>query len=412
MTTKNITSADFVIIGAGIVGLTIARELKQRSPAARIIVLEKEPQLGLHASGRNSGVLHSGIYYPENSLKAKVCAAGAKAMAEYCDNFGLPINRTGKVIIPTKETDESQLQLLYQRGINNGAKVELIDAQQLKEIEPMAYTATGQALYSPDTAVIDSKAILLHLSQTLQQQNVVINFSTALQKVDKIKKIIYTSSGKFHYGHAFNTAGLYADKVAKAFGAAKNYTMLPFKGIYYRLDPQCNIKINQLIYPVPDLNVPFLGVHFTKLVNGEVMAGPTAVPALGRENYYGVKGINPSETMNISCNLLRQYYENKQGFRTFAHQEAGRFLKKNFAAAARALVPTLKPEFLLVSQKVGIRAQLLDLQKRELIMDFLIEQQANDTHVLNAVSPAFTCSLSFAKLVVDRANYPAHPVVT
>lgn len=399
---NNITSADYVIIGAGIVGLTIARELKQRSPAARIAILEKEAEVGLHASGRNSGVLHSGIYYPENSLKAKVCVAGAKAMAAYCDEHNLPISRTGKVIIPTQEHDAPQLQLLYQRGINNGARVELIDAQQLKELEPGAYTATGQALYSPDTAVIDSKAILQHLKQSLQQQKVVFHFNAALQSVDQIKKIIYTSAGKIHYGHAFNTAGLYADKVAKAFGAAKHYTMLPFKGIYYRLDPQCSIKLNQLIYPVPDLNVPFLGVHFTKLVNGDVMAGPTAVPALGRENYYGTSGMNPKETLHISFNLLRQYMKNKQGFRTFAHQEAGRFLKSQFAAAARALVPQLKAENLLVSKKVGIRAQLLDLQKRELIMDFLIERQANDTHILNAVSPAFTCSLSFARLVVNE----------
>lgn len=395
-------TADFIIIGAGIMGLAIARQLKINTPEARIIILEKEAQIGLHASGRNSGVLHSGIYYPENSLKAKVCTEGAKAMATYCDEHNLPITRIGKVIVPTHPQDDSQLDLLYSRAINNKANVHILDEHQLKELEPAVKTATGRALFAPETAVIDSKAILQHLSQQLQKQGVEIKLNSQLQQVDAQQRTIQVNDTTITFNHLFNAAGLYADVVAKKFGIADEYTMLPFKGIYYRLDPKSNIQINRLIYPVPDLNVPFLGVHLTKGVTGDVMVGPTAIPALSRENYHGLSGIKLEETINIGWNLLRQYLNNKQGFRNFAHQEAGRFYKTKFTEAAAKLVPTLKPEHLLPSTKIGIRAQLLDLNKRELVMDFLVKKTDHSTHILNAVSPAFTSAFSFANLVINN----------
>jgi L-2-hydroxyglutarate oxidase len=397
--TKN--SFDAIIIGAGIIGLSIARAFKISEPNSRILILEKEDTIGKHASGRNSGVLHSGIYYKENSLKAKICADGARLMREYCEQYALPLKKIGKVILPVKKDDNSQLKLLYQRAQNNGVVVSLIDNQQLQEIEPNAHSLTGMALYSPNTAVVDSKAILQHMLENLKQQNVSIRFNTQLETVDEQNSTIYAEGEYFNYGVLYNAAGLYADKVAHLFGIAKEYTLLPFKGIYYQLSDNSNIKCNGLIYPVPDLNVPFLGVHFTKTINDEIFLGPTALPAFGRENYHGFQGFDAVDTVKISYYLLQQYLLNKQGFRRFLHNESLHFIKPYFAKSAQSLVPSLKTEQLIPSNKVGIRAQLFDSKNKELVMDFLVKRHNNTIHVLNAVSPAFTSALSFSKYIVE-----------
>lgn len=397
-------TADFLIAGAGIIGLSLARELKKRYPESKIVVLEKESGLGRHSSGRNSGVLHSGIYYPVGSLKGRVCAEGAREMTAYCEERGLPIERTGKVIVPTHEDEDGQLDLLHERGRSNGARVEIIDEDRLKELEPEARTATGRALYSPDTAVIDSGAILERLSLELREGGVEVLTGRRLESVDPDKRSVRVGGETFEYGHLFNSAGLHADRVAWACGVGERYTMLPFKGIYWRLTESSGLRIRHLIYPVPDLNVPFLGVHFTKKVGGGVYLGPTAVPAFGRENYAGLAGVDAKEIGPILFGLLGQYRKNSQGFRRYAHEEGSRFFKARFAAAARALAPNLKAEHLQKSDKVGIRAQLLDRKRGELVMDFLVEHGENSTHVLNAVSPAFTSAFSFSRLVVDEAG--------
>jgi L-2-hydroxyglutarate oxidase LhgO len=204
------------------------------------------------------------------------------------------------------------------------------------------------------------------------------------------------------YGTLVNCAGLHADAVARAFDVGRKYTILPFKGIYYRLSEASGLRINGLIYPVPDLRVPFLGVHFTTKVDGSVYLGPTAVPAFGRENYSGLRGLSLTDTRQILWRLAQQYVVNHQGFRTLVHEEGVRYLKGPFAAAARALVPRLQTRHLLASDKVGIRAQLLDIERKELVMDFVVEQGEHSVHILNAISPAFTSAFSFARLVVDQ----------
>ena len=396
---------DTIIVGAGIIGLSIARELKRQNADISILILEKEMHLGAHGSGRNSGVLHSGIYYPEDSLKAKVCRNGAIAMAAYCEKYDLPIKRVGKVIVPLKEEDESQIDLLYKRAVNNGANVSLIDNIQLKDIEPEACSVSGHALHSPDTAVIDPHAVLEHLADNLQRKGVHIEFNSPVQKADPDKNCVEVHSGKrYTYDRLFNAAGQFTDRIAHLFDVGKHYTLLPFKGFYYQLSKTSNLCINGLIYPVPDLNVPFLGVHSVKIITGEIYFGPTAVPAFGREHYEGLKGIEFQDGASISYHLIHQYIRNKQGFRQFVHEEAGRFLKRKFVEAAQALVPRLKPEHLEVSNKVGIRAQLLDRDKHELVMDFLIERKGNTVHVMNAVSPAFTSAFEFAKYIVSDAQ--------
>jgi len=396
---------DYAVIGAGITGLAIARSLLTRHPGAKIGVFEKETSPGIHGSGRNSGVLHSGIYYPETSLKAKFCAAGSKQLAEFCEEHDLPLSRMGKVIVPTRPEQDAQVELLYSRGKRNGATVNIIDRRQLKEIEPEAASASDRALHSPNTAVVDPMQVLRKLNQLLELEGVTFHYGEGLESAQPEQNCFTTQSGnKVSYSTLLNAAGQHADRIAHLFDTAKQYTLLPFKGMYFSLDPQSGIHLNGLVYPVPDLNVPFLGVHSVKKISGEIYFGPTAIPALGRENYLGLEGLEPAEAARICGNLAIQYWKNQQGFRNYAHEEAGRFLKSRFAAAAKVLIPKLQTHHLIPSSKVGIRAQLLNTETRQLEMDFMVHTHHNTIHVLNAVSPAFTSSFPFADYVVDTAS--------
>lgn len=393
--------ADFVIIGAGILGLTIARELRARHPAAKIVVLEKENEIGLHASGRNSGILHAGIYYKSDSLKAKFCLEGLRAIAKYCAEYNLPIKQIGKIILPTNAVEEKVAADLYERAKVNGAQVRMLTQSELLDMEPLATINTSSALFSPETSVVAPKTILNHIYQSLLKADVTFHFNTRCSKFLTSEKKVFVNNHVISYGHLFNTAGLYADKVARSCGLSEKYMMIPFKGMYYEFKPTSKININHLIYPVPDMNVPFLGVHFTKSIDGKIYIGPSAAPVLGRENYQGLNGVRLRETLEVFAQLSQQYLTNKQGFRNYAHQEVPRFLKSRFVAAAKVMVPSIKADDLIKSKKVGIRAQLFDKQKKELAMDFIVQNTTDATHVLNAVSPAFTSSFSFAKYVVD-----------
>ncbi len=394
--------ADFVIIGAGILGLTIARQLRLNYPNTKILILEKENEIGLHASGRNSGILHAGIYYKSDSLKAKFCLDGLHALAKYCDEYQLPIWRIGKIILPTNQFEEEVAKDLYERAQANGANVKMLDTNELQEMEPKANLSAKLALFSPQTAVVAPKEILKHIYNWLLTKNVEFSFnSNCTEFLPKQKKIIVNNT-EISYGHLFNTAGLYADKVSKSCGINEDYMMIPFKGMYYELKKSSKININHLIYPVPDMNVPFLGVHFTKSIDGKIYIGPSAVPVLGREHYSGVTGIRLRETLEVFSQLSLQYLTNKQGFRNYAHQEIPRFLKSRFVTAARSMLPSITADDLVKSKKVGIRAQLFDKSKKELAMDFIVRKTTNETHVLNAVSPAFTSSFSFADYIVGN----------
>jgi len=398
-------SYDYIILGAGIIGLAIARELRRCDEGASILVIEKEARLGCHGSGRNSGVLHSGIYYPEGSLKAKCCAEGARAMRDYCVEHGLPLSIMGKVVLPTSEEDDKQIDLLYQRGVANGATVSIIDRGQLKKIEPEAYSISGRALYSPDTAVVDAKVVLQHLKESLKARGVVFLFSAKLEKVDPDFSCMKINGQYFYYGHLFNATGQHADRVAHQFKAAKEYTLIPFKGMYYRLNSTKNLLFNGLIYPVPDLNVPFLGVHSLKAMSGDIYFGPNAFPAFGRENYNGLNGLKLLEAVSIGYHLFNQYRLNKQDFRAYAHRELRQLRKKQFITTIQKLVPNVTMSDLVLSDKVGIRAQLLNKKTKNLEMDFIVLKEGNTTHVLNAVSPAFTCSFSFARSIVSSLPF-------
>jgi L-2-hydroxyglutarate oxidase LhgO len=397
---KNEKNFDYVIIGSGIIGLSIARELTYRTPRSKILILEKESTIGAHSSGRNSGVLHTGFYYPTDSLKAKFTSQGNKEMTAYCHHNKLKVNPCGKVVVTTCETEIPTLHELAKRGIANASGITLIDDKELKEIEPNAKTIS-EALFSPHTATINPKQILNCIVKELTAKSVQINFNEGY-KARIVPNFIVTTKGNIvSAGTIINAAGLYADKIAQDFGYANKYTILPFKGIYLKhsgaIPP---LKTN--IYPVPNASLPFLGVHFTVTVDNAVKIGPTAIPAFWRENYQGLKNFNLKEAVSILGWESKLFLKNSFNFRTLALEEFKRYHKKYLLSLANSLVYNLNPSKFNLWTTPGIRAQLLNKETLGLVNDFIVEGDNESVHILNAVSPGFTCSFPFARFVVDR----------
>lgn len=392
---------DFLILGAGIVGLTLALELKKRYPESSICVLEKEPRPGKHASGRNSGVLHSGVYYGQGTLKAQLCSRGAARMRAFAAEHGVRCVQSGKVIIATDERDLPTIERLLANAKANNLRAVKMSGSEIREIEPHA-RACRFGLYSPDTAVIDSLGVVEKLCSLLHETGVALVTGQEVTAVEPEQNVLYAGSSEYGYGYFFNCAGAYADRIARKFGLANDYILLPFKGIYYKLRPERSGLVRANIYPVPDISQPFLGVHLTRVISGDVYVGPTAIPALGRENYGLLKGINVSESLGIARELTGMYLRNHQGFRRLVHHELAKYIKANFVRAARRLVPEVTSADLVPTQKIGIRPQLVNVRTKKLEMDFIVEQTASSMHVLNAISPAFTSAFAFAEFLVDR----------
>lgn len=390
--------AHTVICGAGIIGLTIARELV-KAGCDDVIIFDKEAAPGKHASGRNSGVLHAGIYYDPGTLKAKMCLEGNRRMQAWCEERGLPLFKSGKVIVARTDDELSTLDELEHRATANGGLVEMIDQKRLAEIEPNARTV-DRALYSPLTSVVDPKRILDAMREELETSGKVRFFFGTRFTGAAGANAVTTSQGEIGYKLFINAAGAYSDRVAQAFGIAENYRLLPFKGIYRVLAKPAADRINGSIYPVPNIKNPFLGVHFTRSVHGDVYVGPTAIPAFGRENYGLFNGMD-GEILSILFRDMRLFVNNPK-FRTIAMEEPRKYFFKRFFEDAARLVWDIRPEDMLPSAKVGIRPQLVDVKTSQLVMDFVIEEAQNSVHILNSISPAFTSSMYFAELVVKQ----------
>lgn len=395
---------DFLIIGAGIVGLAIARELNGRYPDARVTVIDKEPDVAFHGSGRNSGVLHAGFYYTADSLKAKLTRDGNAAMRKYCQQNKLRINECRKVVVAQSAGELPALFELEKRGKTNGVDVRVIDERELAEIEPNARTHK-HALLSPTTATVDPVEVTRCLKNELIRKGVQLSFSEPyLRRIAGNK--VRTSKRTIEAKHLINAAGLYADRIGKDFGYSRHYTIIPFKGIYLKYtNPDKPIRTN--IYPVPNLKNPFLGVHYTITVDGTIKIGPTAIPAFWRENYAGLGSFDAGEMVEIVAREAQLFLLNSFGFRDLAFEEMRKYHRSYFAGLAAQLVKTIDVEGFREWSRPGIRAQLLDTKTRKLVMDFVVEGDRSSTHVLNAVSPAFTCSLSFSKMIVDTILGPS-----
>lgn len=395
-------NCDVVIVGSGIVGMTVAFELKQRSPALKIIILDKEDRMGVHASGRNSGVLHCGIYYAQDSIKAQVCAKGAQRMLKFAQEHQVHYAQTGKVLVATSEDQLPIVDRLLNNAGKNGIQARKISPQELRELEPHAVVGPA-AIYCPDTAVIDSGGILLKLKYLLEQQGVEFLFSCKVL-ARKGSQQLQTSRGLLHYGFMFNCAGAFADTLARQFGLANDYALVPFKGIYWKLSKEANALVRANIYPVPDIALPFLGVHLTRVINDDVYVGPTAIPVLGREHYHGVQGMRFTETMQMMLRLGMLFVHNQNNFRLLAKTELLKYHKRSFYLAAKKLLPGLQMQHLVPTNKAGIRPQLVNLKTKQLEMDYILAQTDLSMHVLNAISPAFTSSFAFAELIVNQTK--------
>ena len=389
---------DYVIIGAGVIGLAMARSLRQMKPLSSILIVDKEQDVGEHSSGRNSGVLHAGFYYTADSLKARFTVQGSASLREYCASRNIPVNMCGKLVVAMDARELEVLHELERRGKRNGSDVTLISADEAKKYEPGVHTYQ-KALYSPKTASLEPMAVLLALKADLAAVGVDLVFGAEFK--GRQGQVITTTMGVYEGRKIINCAGLYADQVARHFGFGKKYTMIPFKGLYLKYAKnKTDVKMN--VYPVPHLKNPFLGVHFTKTVDGTIKIGPTAIPAFWRENYTSTHGFKAGELAEIICEETRLFLTNAFGFRDLAFEEIHKYDRNYFIQLAVKMLPSIDPKGFGQFTRPGIRAQLLDKTNLSLVQDFVIEADKSSIHVLNAVSPAFTCAFPFADFVCEK----------
>lgn len=399
-------SCDFLIIGGGVIGVILALELKRRYPGAAITLLEKEAETGLHGSGRNSGVLHAGFYYTADSLKARLTREGCAQMTDYCRERGLKLNPCGKLVPATSEAELKSLEILLERGRANGVELEELDERQAREIEPRI-KVHEKALFSPTTAAVDPGEVMASLVAEARQKGVeILTNAPFLTRLEGNRVI--TGAGEREAGYVVNAAGLYADKVARQFGFSRDFAILPFKGLYlYSDEPQGALRTH--VYPVPDLEYPFLGVHFTLTAEGKTKIGPTAIPAFWREHYAGLEGFDAGEFLEIVLREAGLLLRNDFNFRTLAIKEMAKYRRTRIVELASRLLQNVEEHRFTQWGRPGIRAQLIDLKRRKLEMDFRIEGDHRSLHILNAVSPAFTCAFSFTGYAVDEIEKRIEP---
>ncbi|WP_108063879.1 L-2-hydroxyglutarate oxidase [Poseidonibacter lekithochrous] len=388
---------DYLIIGAGIIGLNIAKNLKERFPESKILVLEKEDEVAQHSSGRNSGVLHAGFYYSADSLKAKFTKEGNIALKEFVKSRGLKINECQKVVVATDDKEVEGLEELKRRGEANGVDLIWLDEDGLNELYPNIKTHK-KALLCPSTATVNPKEVTKEFAKVIKDLGVELLLSC--KYVSSSSNVVSTSLGDFQAKKVINCAGLYADNIARDFGFSKDYVIIPFKGIYLK-DKNNVSHLETNVYPVPNLENPFLGVHYTLTVDGESKIGPTAIPALWRENYKGMDNFSLKEFSQILFYEAKLFLTNAFGFRSLAFSEVKKYSLSYLKGLAMKLTKQMNHDGFDSWSTPGIRAQLLNKNTLELVQDFVVESDENSVHVLNAVSPAFTSSIPFANWVVE-----------
>ena len=392
---------DVAIIGGGILGLATARALLERFPSLSLVLCEKEAELATHQTGHNSGVIHSGIYYKPGSYKAKLCVEGAKLAVEFCDANGIKYDRCGKVIIATSQEELPRLRTLYERGMANGVPgVTMIDAERVREIEPHVRALAG--IHSPNTAIVDWGEVAAAIGRDLAARGVTIERNFPVSAITRVRGggvAVSTTQHSITARRIVNCAGLYSDVVARLAGAEPEVQIVPFRGEYYMLRPESEHLVHGLIYPVPDPEFPFLGVHFTRTIHGEVEAGPNAVLAFAREGY-GWGRARPGELLGTLryrgfWSMARKYW------RTGAYEVYRSLSKAAFVKALQRLVPELKPEDVKPGGS-GVRAQAVR-RDGTLVDDFSIVTSPDAIHVLNAPSPAATASLAIGRHIAGLA---------
>jgi L-2-hydroxyglutarate oxidase LhgO len=388
------------LVGGGIVALATARALSERAPRARLVLLEKEAELGRHQTTHNSGVIHAGIYYRPGSAKARLCVEGARLMAEFCDAHAIAVARRGKVIVATRPEEVERLRALWERGVANGVPgLRRLDAAGLREIEP--YAAGLEAIHSPATATVDFGAVAAALARELTARGVRLETRARVVAVSRRGQawVVQTPRLEVETRALINCAGLYADRVALLAGARPDVRIIPFRGEYYFLRPERGHLVRGLIYPVPDPQFPFLGVHFTRTVHGRVEAGPNAVLAFAREGYRltTVRGRELWWTLSYPgfWAMVRRYW------RTGGYELYRSLWRGAFVRALQRLVPAVRSADLIPGGS-GVRAQAV-ARDGTLVDDFRIVETPGALHVLNAPSPAATASLAIGRYLAARA---------
>jgi (S)-2-hydroxyglutarate dehydrogenase len=389
---------DLLIIGAGIVGLATALNATQRLPGMRVLVVDKENHVAAHQTGHNSGVIHSGLYYKTGSLKARNCVAGAASMKRFCQEQGVPFEECGKLVVATTPEEVPRLEQLHQRGIANGVPgLRMMEPEEFREIEP--HCSGLRALQVPTTGIVDYTAVAQKYAALIAQSGgeIVLSAKVSGLREDGQANIVETAAGDFRSKYVINCAGLYSDAVARMAGAQTELEIVPFRGEYYEIKPERRHLVKALIYPVPDPRFPFLGVHFTRRVNGSVEAGPNALLALRREGYTGA-GVDLSEAAEM-LGFAGFWKMASKYWRMGMLEQYRSWAKSAFVKSLQKMVPELR-EADLAPGGSGVRAQAVD-RNGNLLDDFHFVPSGRMIHVCNVPSPAATASLEIGREIVD-----------
>ncbi len=392
------TEVDITIVGAGIIGLTTAYALLQRDPSLSLQIIEKELGPGLHQSSRNSGVIHSGVYYKPGSLKAKNCREGRQILLDFCDEHKIPYKQSHKLIVATKKEELIRLEALMQNGCAHGlSKLEIISKEQMREIEP--HIAGVKALYIPDCHVIRFADVTNRLAELLPKKGAEVRYGEKVLKLHRKNAtcVIETTRSSYSTKAVINCAGLYSDRIAALTGENKNLKIIPFRGEYFEVIPEKQHWIKGLVYPVPDPRFPFLGVHLTRMMNGKLEVGPNAVLAFAREGYRRSQ-VDFRDCWDILSyqgfwQMSKRYWD--KGF----YEMARSTIKKLFVHDVQKLLPCVQERH-LVRGMTGVRAQVVS-KDGKMVDDFVFKEDGRILHVINAPSPAATASFSIGNSLAD-----------
>lgn len=391
---------DVVVVGAGVVGLASTLALTEQHPQLKIAILEKESEVAAHQTGHNSGVIHSGIYYKPGSYKARLCVEGARLVTQFCDEHRIPYERCGKVIVATAEEELPRLQTLFERGTANGVPgLELIGPERLREIEP--HSAGIKAIWSPATGIVDFAEVARTMARLLEERGVQLltkaQVTGIVQETNGLR--LQTPRGEIKARYMVNCAGLYCDVLARHTGIQPDLQIIPFRGEYVFLRPERRSLVNGLIYPVPDPRFPFLGVHFTRTIYGDVEAGPNAVLAFAREGYT-MGRIHPGELL-ATLTYPGLWAMGRKYWRTGFYEFYRSLSRKALISSLQRLIPEVSlPD--IASGGAGVRAQAVT-RDGSLVDDFHIVESPRAIHVLNAPSPAATASLAIGRHIAKQA---------
>ncbi len=392
---------DVVVVGGGIIGLATSMKLTQDFPNLKVAVLEKEKEVAQHQTGHNSGVIHAGIYYAPGSQKANFCSTGGKLLRDFCDEYGIAYDMCGKLIVATDDSEVPQLEELFKRGTENGAEgLRMVDREEIKDIEP--YSAGVKAILSPNTGIIDYFEVSQAYATRMRENggDLLTNVEVISMEIRDNLVYVNTTSGTIAAKYILNCAGLHADTVARMMGVDVGVKIVPFRGEYFSIIPEKEHMVKGLIYPVPNPSMPFLGVHFTRRINGSVEAGPNAVLAFAREGYKKTD-VNLKDTLG-TLSYSGFWKMSAKYWKVGMHEQYRSLVKGVFVKSLQKLMPEITGDD-LGAPGAGVRAQVID-SNGGLLQDFAIEASANAIHVLSAPSPGATSSLTISEYIVDLAQ--------